>query len=116
MSECEHKEFEASVNVNRLEDTKPDWARPVTVRLDGVTVNRLEDVGQFAADIHIQCRDCGMQFRFLGMRSGLHPEFPTVSVDGTEARLPIAPLETIDLQLDGVRLARALMPHIEREA
>ncbi len=93
MSECEHKEFDALV-----------------------TVNRLEDVKRFAADIHIQCHDCGMQFRFLGLPGGLHPERPTVSVDGTEARLPIAPLESIDLQLDGVRLARVLMPHFDLEA
>ncbi len=88
MSECEHKEFEARVEVNRLEDVK-----------------------MFAADVHIQCSECGMPFRFLGLPGGLHPEHPTVSVDGTEARLPIAPMEPIILQLDGVRLARVLMPH-----
>ncbi len=68
MSECEHKDFEASV-----------------------TVSRLEDIGGFAADVYIVCRDCGMPFRFLGLPGGLHPDHPTVSVDGTEARLPIAP-------------------------
>ncbi len=70
MSECEHKEFEASV-----------------------TVNRLEDVKRFAADVHIVCRECKRPFRFLGLPGGLHPVYPTVSVDQTEARMPIAPLE-----------------------
>ncbi len=68
MSECEHKEFEARVEVTRLEDVK-----------------------RFAADVHIQCRECKRPFRFLGLPGGLHPEYPTVSVDATEARLPIAP-------------------------
>ncbi len=81
MSECEHKEFEARVEVNRLEDVK-----------------------LFAADIHIQCSECGMQFRFLGLPGGLHPAHPTVSVDGTEARLPIVPF-------DGNPPTLVLMPH-----
>ncbi len=71
MSECEHKEFEASV-----------------------TVNRLEDISGFAADITIVCHECKIPFRFLGLPGGLHPDHPTVSVDGTEARLPIAPQGT----------------------
>lgn len=68
MSECEHNEFEASV-----------------------TVNRLEDVKRFVADVHIKCRECGKPFQFLGLPGGLAPDRPTVSVDGTEARLPIVP-------------------------
>lgn len=56
-----------------------------------VIVNRLVDVGRFAADVHIKCVDCGTPFRFLGLPGGLHPEKPTVSFDGTEARMPIAP-------------------------
>lgn len=68
MSECEHKEFEASV-----------------------TVNRLEDIKGFAADVCIVCRECRTPFRFLGLPGGLAPDRPTISVDGTEARLPIAP-------------------------
>ncbi len=67
---CEHKDFEAKV-----------------------TVNRLEDVKRYAADVAIACRVCGVSFQFLGLPGGLHPDYPTVSVDGTEARLPIAPYE-----------------------
>ena len=68
MSECEHKEFEAEVTVNRIEDT-----------------------GQFAADVHIKCIKCKKPFRFLGLPGGVSMSYPTISIDATEARLPIAP-------------------------
>ncbi len=68
MDTCEHQEFEASV-----------------------TVNRLEDVKGFAADIRITCHTCGKPFQFLGLPGGLALDHPTVSVDRTEARLPITP-------------------------
>lgn len=68
MGECEHREFDAQV-----------------------TVNRLEDVNRFAADVHIRCRECNKPFQFVGLPGGLHLDHPTVSVDGTEARLPIVP-------------------------
>ena len=73
MSECEHKEFTASVTVNRLEDIRPN------------------SVMLFAADVRIICNECKRPFRFLGLSGGLHPDYPTVSVDATEARLPIVP-------------------------
>jgi hypothetical protein len=68
MIECTHNDFEASV-----------------------TVNRLEDVGRFAADVRIKCRECGKPFWFLGLPGGSAPDRPTRSVDRLEARLPIAP-------------------------
>ena len=68
MSECEHIDFMASV-----------------------TVNRLEDVVRFVADVTIQCAECGKPFRFLGLPGGVSLDRPTVSIDRTEARLPIAP-------------------------
>lgn len=70
MIDCAHEHFHAHVEVNRLDDTK-----------------------RFAADIHVTCADCGMPFRFLGLPGGLHPDKPTTSVDGTEARMPIAPVK-----------------------
>lgn len=70
---CEHKEFEAKVEVNRLEDTSGGA------------------ITGFTADVHIKCRECGKPFQFLGLHGGSHPIYPTVSVDRTEARLPIAP-------------------------
>lgn len=65
---CEHRNFEANVNVNRI-----------------------EDVGRFAADVSIRCADCGVPFRFLGLPSGVDLNGAAVSVNGEEARLAIAP-------------------------
>lgn len=65
---CEHKDFTAHVEVNRL-----------------------EDISSFAADVRITCAECGTRFRFLGLPGGLNIEGATVSFDGTEARLAIEP-------------------------
>lgn len=58
-----------------------------------VAINRLEDTGQFAADVHIRCADCNLPFQFLGLPTGLNSEGAAVSVDATEARLAIAPYD-----------------------
>lgn len=76
MSECEHKVFDGSVEVNRFEDIK-----------------------KFAADVRIHCRECKKPFRFLGLPGGLHPDRPTISIDGTEARLPIAPGDLWEMEV-----------------
>lgn len=68
MTGCQHMQFKASVNVNRL-----------------------EDVGKFTADVTIECSDCGLPFEFLGMEPGSSFTHPRVSIDGTEARMPIGP-------------------------
>ncbi len=65
---CDHPEFQASVNVNRI-----------------------VDAGAFSADVRITCKTCGTEFEFGGMQRGHSPSAPMVSFDGTEARLPIAP-------------------------
>jgi hypothetical protein len=65
---CEHEHFQASAEVNRLEDVK-----------------------KFAVDVRIKCVDCDTPFRFLGFPGGISLDRPTVSVDCTEARLPIVP-------------------------
>ncbi len=65
---CEHKNFVASV-----------------------TVNRLEDKGAFFADIRVQCDECGEPFRFIGVAAGLSFGQPMASVDGLELRAPIEP-------------------------
>lgn len=67
---CEHHNFESHVAINRLEDT-----------------------GQFAADVHVRCADCKTPFQFLGLPTGLNSESAAVSVDATEARLAIAPYD-----------------------
>lgn len=68
MSECEHLDFEAEVQVNRIEDVK-----------------------RFATDVHIRCAYCKKPFRFVGLPGGISIDHPTISFDGLEARLPIAP-------------------------
>lgn len=68
LAACQHKDFNASVRVNRLEDT-----------------------GQFIADLGIACRHCGQPFEFVGMAPGLSFSGPAVSIDGTEAHLPLSP-------------------------
>lgn len=68
MKMCEHKEFKATVAVNRLEDT-----------------------GQFCADVTINCADCGKPFQFLGLEPGVDTQGARCSLDGLEARLAIAP-------------------------
>ncbi len=65
---CEHKDFAARVEVNRLEDKN-----------------------MFAADVTITCLECKKPFRFLGLPGGVSLSHPTISIDATEARLPIAP-------------------------
>lgn len=65
---CEHKNFRADVDVNRLEDT-----------------------GQFMADIRIRCFECDLPFEFLGLECGLDLHGARVSIDGQEAHIAIAP-------------------------
>ncbi len=78
---CPHEDFEAHVAVNRLTGTGGG------------------DITGYAADVTIRCMHCNTPFRFLGLPGGLAPDKPTVSVDGTEARLPIAP-QGEDVHLD----------------
>jgi hypothetical protein len=56
-----------------------------------VDVNRLEDSGQFMADVSIHCRRCGLEFEFLGLEPGLDLQGAKVSIDGLQARLAIIP-------------------------
>ena len=65
---CKHEQFFANVDVQRLEDT-----------------------GRFAADIRIKCIQCDTPFRFIGLPAGVDLNGAAVSIDGTEARLAIAP-------------------------
>ena len=56
-----------------------------------VTVNRLEDVGRFTADVMIVCADCAEPFQFLGLKPGVSSSGAYCSMDGLEARLAILP-------------------------
>lgn len=73
MSDCEHDNFVAGVEVYRLSELE---AGPVT---------------RYMAEVRIRCRVCGAQFQFVGLPKGVSFEYPLVSGDGTELRAPIAP-------------------------
>jgi len=70
MTKCKHLNFDAQVNVIRLEDS-----------------------GSFMAEVKIECRECHTPFQFLGMPMGLSFTKPMVEVMAVEARLPIKPLD-----------------------
>jgi hypothetical protein len=74
---CQHKDFAATVDVYRLEDS-----------------------GRFSADVRITCTECGTPFRFIGLPAGLDLNGAAVSVDGCEARLAIAPKGDVVTPLD----------------
>lgn len=78
---CQHHDFEANV-----------------------TVNRLEDPGElnFMADVTVACTQCRTPFRFLGLPIGLDLRSGSVSVDGTQAHLAIAPKGETVRPLKGV--------------
>lgn len=69
-TECQHLNFDAQVNVIRLEDS-----------------------GRFMAEVKVECRDCHTPFQFLGMEMGLSFTKPMVEVMSAEARLPIKPMD-----------------------
>ncbi|WP_052372820.1 hypothetical protein [Amycolatopsis taiwanensis] len=70
---CQHENFAAVVAVNRL-----------TVIDDG-------PVEAFAADIRVNCADCGEPFRWIGAPAGVFGDRPGVSIDETELRAPLRP-------------------------
>ena len=78
MSDCKHMDFHARV-----------------------TVNRLEDIGRFMAEVRIECRQCHLPFQFLGLPMGVSLRGATMNVDGDEARLAIAPVGSVPHPLDG---------------
>lgn len=78
MNDCDHPNFHAEVTVNRLADT-----------------------GRFQADVTINCAQCGIPFRFIGLPCGVDLGGAAVSIGGTEARLAIAPRGEVQTPLDG---------------
>ena len=66
-----------------------------------VTVNRLEDISRFSADVKVKCEDCGLPFRFIGLPAGVDMNGAAVSADGTEARLAIAPSGEVVNAIEG---------------
>lgn len=63
-------------------------------------VARLENIGKFMLEVRIRCLDCGLPFQFVGLPPGLKFNGATVSVDGQEANLAIAPAGTVACFLD----------------
>lgn len=73
---CEHLNFHATVGVCRLTaDTDPN------------------KVVGFAADVKINCADCGLPFEFIGLPTGISMtnSKPMVSMDSKELRAPLKP-------------------------
>jgi hypothetical protein len=78
-----------------------------------VSVGYMEDSGRFTCELRVQCGDCGRAFQFIGLPLGLDlQEGATMSVDGQEARLAIAPVGTVPQPLDKALLRgyRVKMP------
>jgi len=71
MKNCKHKNFDAQVNVIRLEDS-----------------------GSFMAEVKVKCVICNTPFQFIGMPMGLSYTQPMVEVMAAEARLPIKPMDS----------------------
>ncbi|MET0373987.1 MAG: hypothetical protein ABW128_06980 [Rhizorhabdus sp.] len=76
-------------------------------------VGRLSEVEDgpitgYFADIRIHCDQCGQAFQFIGLPPGQSSEKPTVSIDATEARMPLceAGSRPSPLDLMGSALAR----------
>jgi hypothetical protein len=68
---CPHKNFAASIAVNRIGETEDGPA-------DG-----------YVADITVRCTDCHQPFHWIGAPAGLDPDKPCVSADKTELRAPL---------------------------
>lgn len=83
IGECPHMHFVADVAVGRLEPSKAG------------------EKMRFCADVKIQCSDCGLPFRFIGLPAGLDLNGAATSIDATEARLAIAPKGEVVSVLEG---------------
>lgn len=56
-----------------------------------VEVHRIEDIGRFVAEIRIKCTECRSPFQFVGVAPGFNYDAPTVSLDGLNGSFPICP-------------------------
>ena len=72
-TKCKHMQFAAQVNVGRLSEKEGGL------------------ITGYAAGIRIECAECGIPFRFIGLDYGSSPHEPKVSADATELRAPIEP-------------------------
>jgi hypothetical protein len=81
LSDCQHEEFTAQVNVARL--TAEDGA-----------------VTGYMAEFRVICRRCGRPFQFLGLEPGVDNQGARVSLDGLEANIGICPQGELPSPLD----------------
>lgn len=65
---CKHMNFEASVKVQRFEDT-----------------------GTFLAEVSVNCAECKLPFSFTGLPLAISTSRACLNIDGTEVSLPIEP-------------------------
>jgi hypothetical protein len=70
---CQHQNFECHASAGRLSRKE---GGPIT---------------HYCADIVIKCAECGEKFDFIGLSLGMSAYRPTVSMDGTELRVPLMP-------------------------
>lgn len=56
-----------------------------------VAVARVLDVGEFVAEVKINCVACAVAMRFKGVPAGLNYRAPTVTIDGIELHAPVEP-------------------------
>lgn len=70
-----------------------------------VTVSRLEDTGQFMAEVRMHCVNCALPFQFLGLEPGLDMNGARVSIDGLKASIAICPLGKALSPLDSIMVA-----------
>jgi hypothetical protein len=80
---CKHESFTASVQVHRITNAAGDV------------------VERFQANVTIACDQCQTPFRFIGLPAGLDMNGAAVSVDGSEARLCIAPKGEVLSAMEG---------------
>lgn len=76
---CAHEQFMTKARIGRLSDVE---GGPIT---------------GYTAEIHIECSECGLQFRFIGKKFGSSPFEPMLSADGLELRAPIEPAHTTEI-------------------
>lgn len=100
MTDCQHLDFVARVDVHRLYEH--DYGEGP---LDPAT---LPSPDGYLAEVHVECAQCHEPFVFFaeGLPVGVVRERPTISMDATELRCPVRPQSsdpTLGLGLAGVR-------------
>lgn len=68
----------------------------------------------FNAELAVRCGECGEVFEFLGMQTGISQTNPTTGINGTTARLPIAPARLRQDQSNGAQQERPVVPGVRQ--